>query len=198
MTRQIFLAVAFLLAAHGAPNLAGAETISFDELAPGDVVFNQYQNLGVTFQANVFLGPSGSSSRSEWATNSKILVVPVAPVDPKKLDFGELGSPALVTGNILHSFNDWLNEDGDPNWSITFAQPITSISVDFAGVTVFADTKLFIYTNGGLAEIVTALPTGAKIGQLTLKSTVPRITRVVIALGTYDDWVGVDNITFTR
>ena len=49
-------------------------------------------------------------------------------------DVGGMGTPALVSGNILRSFDGWLAENGDASFLITFSPPVTIFSATFAGV----------------------------------------------------------------
>jgi len=177
---------AFAAALWLAAGAAGAETITFDTLAPGTVVSDQF--AGVTFTANAFSGPGTSSSGADWATNTSLSVV--ATNDPS---LPNLGTPSLVSGNLLHSFNGWLEEDGDPSFRISFANPITSFSATFAGVGTASDVTIWAYN--GATQVRTI--SGVTPGQFVLSLSAASITSVVIRPGTFDDWVGVDNITWT-
>ena len=90
-------------------------------------------------------------------------------------DVGGLGTPALVTGNLLRSFNGWLSEDGDPSFSISFAKPITSFSADLAGISAPSSSWLFTYN--GLTLLSTA--SAASSGQATLGFSSGTCNRVV-------------------
>ncbi len=168
---------------------AGAATITFEDLAPGDVLGSQYAGLGVVFSANGFSGANSNSTAEDWATNTDMTIVASSGAD-----VGGLGAPALVSGNILRSFAGWLGEDGDASFAATFTTAITSFSVDFAGVSDAGDTAIFVFNGSNLLGQVVN-PTG--LGQYTLSYSAPSITRVVIAAGSFADWVGVDNIRFT-
>jgi hypothetical protein len=107
-------------------------------------------------------------------------------------DVGGLGTPSLVSGNVLHGFDGWLDEDGDPSFSAFFSGGITSFSADFAGVATPEDVRLFAYLGATLVQ--TAV--GTITGQFTLSLATGLYDRVVITPGSYLDWVGVDNIRF--
>ena len=100
--------------------------------------------------------------------------------------------PSLVSGNVLHSFAGWLNEDGDASFRISFAGAISSFSADFAGVDTPADVRLFAYDGASLLGTIV----GAATGQFTLSFAAPRITSVVVTPGDFFDYVAVDNIRY--
>ena len=166
---------------------ASATTINFENLAVGTILSNQY--AGVTFAANAFTGPGSSSSGEPWATNTDMSIVSSLAGG----DVGGLGTPPLVSGNVLHSFNGWLAENGDPSFRISFASAINSFSATFAGVSTGADVRLFAYNGASLLSTVA----GSATGQFVLSFAAASITSVVIAPGSFDDWVGVDDITYT-
>lgn len=184
------LKLALAAAALALPALpAAAVTINFDNLAVGTTLSNQY--AGVTFVANAFSGAGSSSSGTAWATNTDMTIV-----SSTGTDVGTLGTPSLVSGNILRSFNGWVNENGDANFSMNFAAAINSISVTFAGVFTPADTRLFIYNGSTLLTTVAGTGTAGVTSQFALSYAAPSITRVVVAPGSFNDWVGVDNIVY--
>ena len=92
---------------------ASAADITFDDLAPGTILSTQYAALGVVFSANAFSGKNGNSTDADWATNTDMGIVASTGAD-----VGGLGGPALVSGNILHSFSGWLAEDGDASFAV--------------------------------------------------------------------------------
>lgn len=184
---SLLAAAVALLAAQ-----AGATTINFDELTEGTTLSNQYAGMGVTFTPNAFSGAGSSSSGADWASNTGMSIT-----HSLSGDVGSLGSPPLVSGMVLHSFGDWLGEDGDASFSVNFAAPINSISMDFAGVFNPADTRIFIYNGTTLVSTVaSSLPSGTT-SQLTLSYSGGSFTSVVVAPGSYVDWVAVDNINFS-
>jgi len=183
------LKASFAFAAAGlflAAGQASADTITFETLAVGTVLSNQI--AGVTFSANAFTGAGSSTSGQAWATNSDMTVVASAGTD-----VGGLGTPALVSGNILRSFAGWLNEDGDPSFRVSFAAPVNAFSATFAGVSTGADVTMWAFNGATQVGIIS----GATTGQFVLSLASATITSVVIRPGSFNDWVGVDNITFT-
>ena len=168
---------------------AHAAVITFEDLAPGTMLNTQYAGLGVVFSANAFSGANTNSTDEDWATNTDMGIVL-----SNGTDVGALGGPALVSGRILHSFSGWLSEDGDASFAADFTTTITSFSADFAGVSITGDTALYVFDGASLLAKVTG-PAGP--GQYTLSYSAPSITRVVVAAGSFADWVGVDNIRFT-
>jgi hypothetical protein len=187
-------AVTGLLLAAGQ---ASATLIDFNSLSEGTVLSNQY--AGVTFSANAFTGLGGPTKN--WATNTDMTIT-----GSLSGDAGNLGLPSLVSGNLLRALGTglgpydgagWLAENGDPSFSVTFSMAISSISVDFAGVSTPADVRLIAY-NGttllGEAPLSTITATPA---QFTLSFSAASITKVAIVPGSFLDWVGVDNINYT-
>jgi hypothetical protein len=166
---------------------ARTETITFEELAVGSVLSDQYDALGVVFSGSPFSGPGTSTSGEPWATNSDMTIVSSA-----GSDVGSLGTPPLVSGNVLRSQNGWRSENGDPSFLMTFSTAISSISVDFAGVSSPIDVRLFVYDGADLLATVVVNGTG----QITLSHAAESITHVAVSPGSYDDWVCVDNVVF--
>lgn len=160
----------------------GSYLIDFENLAVGTTVDSQYSGWGVTFLPDVYSGGS-------WATNTDMTVVAVGGGNT-----GGLGTPPIVSGNILHSFNGWLNEDGDASFALAFDTPITKISIDFAGIATPSSTGIDIFTPEGV--YVTSV-FATTTGQQTLTYTGTNIGFVGVTPGDFNDWVGVDNISFT-
>ena len=184
------------LLSFGAASSAQAQTtITFDAgdplggLAVGATLGNQYAAFGVTFSPNGFTGAGGPNGN--WATNSDMSIV-----SSTGADIGGLGTPSLVSGNLLHSFSGWLSENGDASFRADFSAPISMLSADFAGIATPSSVRLFAY-NGAtlLATVFATTLTGQET--LTISSATP-ITSVVFTPGDFNDWVGVDNITFTQ
>lgn len=181
-SHALFAAGLFLSAAQ-----AGAVTITFDELAEGATLSNQYAAMGAVFSPNAFTGAGGPSGEG-WATNTDMTITSI-----DTGDVGGLGTPSLVSGNVLHSFGGWLNEDGDGSFSINFSTPVNSVSVDFAGVAAPGDVQLFAYNGSTLLGSIAGTEPN---GQFTLSFAATSITRVAVTPGSFDDWVGVDNVVF--
>jgi hypothetical protein len=161
-----------------------ATTIDFDDLAIGTILSNQY--AGVTFTPNALSGPGGPNGN--WATNTDLTIVSATGGDT-----GNLGEPSLVSGNIVRSFDGWIGEDGDASLRISFAAPISSFSLTFAGVSNANNTQIFAYDG----ETLLGSMMGTSIGQLTLSYSAPSITSVIVTPGDLQDWVAFDNLTFS-
>lgn len=174
------------------PAMAAVTTITFDAgdpiggLAVGTTLSNQYAAFGVTFTPNGFTG-SGAPT-GNWATNSNMTIVNSG----NGGDVGGLGTPSLVSGNVLRSFNGWLGENGDPSFRATFSTPVTEFSAAFAGVASPNSVRIFAFNGVTLVDSITAV----NIGQSILSVSAPTITSVVVTPGDFNDWVGVDNISF--
>ncbi len=167
---------------------ASAVTITFENLAVGTILSNQYSGIGAVFSANAFSGPGTSTSGEAWATNTDMTIV-----SSTGTDVGGLGTPPLVSGNILRSFAGWLGENGDPSFAINFAGGISNFSATFAGVSTGADVSIYAYNGATLIGTVN----GSSTGQFVLSFAAANITKVAVRPGTFNDWVGVDNITYT-
>lgn len=170
--------------------------IDFDNLPAGTVLNNQYAAQGVTFVANAFSGPGNSGSGQSWAPNSDMTL---ASVTGDNNEVGDLGTPSLVGGNVLHRFGGWTRENGDPSFRIDFSTPVSSVSLTFAGLAgaQFAPhSRLFIYDGAVLLTTLAASLPNANTGQLTLSYAAAHITHVAVAPGSYNDWVAVDNLVF--
>jgi hypothetical protein len=193
-------AITVLGLACGISSAAAATwTITFDAgdpiggLAAGAVLSNQYTaSTGATFTPNAFSGAGGPTTT--WATNTNMIVV-----SSTGTDVGGLGTPALVSGNILRSFAGWLDEDGDPSMRMTLSPPAQNCSVTFAGVSTVADIRLLAFDAGGIQIGATVAGTGSAGQQtLTINGGATPIASVAIVPGSFNDWVGIDNITCTQ
>ncbi len=178
---------------NAAPNTT--YSITFDAgdpiggLTVGAVLGAQYQaTTGAVFTANGFTGAGGPNG--DWATNTDTTIV-----DSAGGDVGGLGTPALVSGNVLRSFNGWLAEDGDSSIRVTFDLPVSTFSATFCGIATAASTRVFAFdASNNLLTTSTAAGTGQQV--VTVANATP-IKSVVLTTGDFFDWVGVDNITFT-
>lgn len=166
---------------------AWAVTITFEDLAVGATLSNQYAAQGVSFSGNAFSGAGSSTSGEPWATNTNMGIV-----SSTGTDVGGLGTPSLVSGNVLRSFAGWLSENGDPSFLMSFSAPVSSVSVDFAGVSTAADVTMWAYNGATLVGTIS----GSVTGQFSLALVAASITSVAVRPGSFDDWVGVDNIVF--
>lgn len=174
----------------GAQARAASYTIDFDDLAAGTTVSTQYAaTTGATFSAGgAAFYDAQSQGSGTWATNTDLTVVSATGSDTNNL-----GTPSLVSGNVLGSYSGWMNEDGDPVFTISFASAITSFSADFAAVEYGSDVGIYAYSGSTLIGQVA----GTDYGQFTLSLSGSDITSVVITPGSYGDYVAVDNIAFT-
>ena len=175
---------------------AGAVTIDFDSLPAGRVLGSQFAAQGVTFTVNAFNGPGDSGSGQLWAANTDMTL---ASTLGGFNEIGELGTPSLVSGNVLHRFGGWLTENGDPSFLITFSTPVSAVSLTFAGLggAQFAPhSRLFIYDGAALLTTLAASLPNAGVGQQTLSYAAANITHVAVAPGSYNDWVAVDKLVF--
>jgi PEP-CTERM motif len=195
-TRGVMACGLFLAAAN-----ASAVTITFDELASGVTLSNQYAALGAVFSPNGFSGanPNPPAGRT-WATNTDMTVV--------NLDSNgsaTYGTPLLVKGNVFHAFGSsnsptgWLNENGDPSFKVSFSTPVNTFSADFAGVAGFVGTgsDVSIYAFNGATLLGRVNGQEGRAGQFTLSFSAASITSVVLTPGSAGDYVAVDNINFT-
>lgn len=182
----------YLLMGVGLASLAtsaNATVITFDNLATDTIVSNQY--AGVTFSAGTggLTVPNPTNTTQGFASNTGMGVTPLSGGDVG----GGAGSP--LSGMILHRFSaDWLAEDGDPVFVITFASSITDISIDFGGVATPASTAIYAYAGG----VQVASAAGTSTGSFTLSLTgLSGVTQVAVTPGDFGDWVGVDNVNYT-
>jgi PEP-CTERM motif len=182
-----------------AASQASAVTITFDELTSGVTLANQYAGLGAIFSPNAFSGTNPRTG-APWATNTDMTVV-----DSNNNGQATYGTPLLVSGNVLHSYNGWLNEatssgvPTDPSIKVSFSTPVKTFSADFAGVAGFVgtgnDVAIYAYNGASLLGRVTGQEGVA--GQFTLSFSAPSITSVVMTPGSGSDYVAIDNVTFT-
>lgn len=183
MKRALLLPGSLLLSLVAAS--ANATLIDFNSLSEGEVVSSQF--AGVTFSAGPGSLDVPNAGGNGLATNSNMQVT--------STDLGGLGTPSLVSGMILRTFDGWLDEDGDSVFVMTFATGIESISVDFAGISTASSTAMYAYA-GGTTHVASITATGTGQQTLTL-SGLGNATQVAITAGDFFDWVGVDNINYT-
>jgi hypothetical protein len=184
-----------VLAMVAAASAAQAAVITFDDgaVSEGSTLADQYQvSHGVSFFAGLG-GATGVNPTSlgggGFATNSDLTIVSSSGSDVG----GGVSSP--ISGLLLHSFNGWLGEDNDAVLYMTFASPISAISIDFGGVFDSDSTRIFaIDANNAAIASVSAATTGTTT--LTLSPS-QAVSKVVVTYGDFYDWVGLDNINFT-
>lgn len=181
---------ALALAAIAGTASAATRTINFDQDALGNsiadltTISNQYSAWGVTFTPDAFTGGSWASSTGMHATST---------------DVGAGYNASL--GNVLHAFGtDWLNEDGDPSFLISFSTGITSISMDVIGDGGGRDglqTFIALY-DASFVNIGFVDASGIGGVENISISGFGTAYYAAIAHGDFGDWVGVDNITYTE
>lgn len=171
------------LALAGTHASAQSYNITFDEgvVASGATLSNQFAAWGVTFAPGTPFG--GSGPNGSYATNTDMGITAT--------DVG--GGTDPTHGNLLHTFGGWLGENGDPVFTMTFARPITSITVQFNGVATPSSSTLRAYSGTSLVNSKAVTTTGFSDVSLTGLSGV---TRVVVTPGDFFDWVGIDNIRY--
>ncbi len=190
-----FVTISALVAAAGFSAASHAAVINFDDgaVAVGSTLSNQYAvSKGVTFAPGLG-GATGIAvtglGGTDFATNTDMTIVSSAGSDVGG------GVTAPISGLMLHSFNGWLSEDNDPAFYMTFASPISAISIDFGGIFNSASTRIIAVdaSNAAIASVA-ATTTGTTTLTLTPGSAV---SKIVVTYGDFQDWVGADNINFT-
>ncbi|MGH7244376.1 MAG: PEP-CTERM sorting domain-containing protein [Phycisphaerales bacterium] len=185
-----FIFGAMALSAIAGSSMGAVRTINFDTDSSGNGIADlteintQYNGWGVNFTPNAFSGGSWATNTTLHATNS---------------DYGAGYNPSL--GNVLHAFDtDWLNEDGDPSFVMSFATGITTFQMDVIGDTGGVDgyETFASFYDAGLNLLGSVSCNG--IGGIETISAAGFGTAyyVAIAPGEYLDWVGIDNITYTE
>jgi hypothetical protein len=169
---------------------AQATLIDFNSLSEGTIVSNQYS--GVTFAAGLggLTVPSATSGLAVWATNTSM--------DVTLSTGGNVSSGVTfpISGMLLHGFQGYTNENGDPVFTITFASPISDISIDFGGVGNVSDSRFFGYKTGSTTYTYGATAMVQNTSTLSL-SGMTNVTKIVVTPGDFNDWVGIDNINYT-
>lgn len=194
--RRVALCVVAISAALASQAMADTRTMDFDHDAWGDPIpFGssfafQYAAWGVGASPNAFSGSNAGGTVGSWATNTDMMISTDAGVGAR-----------TGGGNMVHSLSGWLNEDGDPSFELSFLYRIDAISAvftgigtsnSFAGIIAYSDTDQIV----GEVHVQDPLLGGATTQTLSLTG-LNAASRVVIIPGTYDDWVGVDDISFT-
>lgn len=168
-----------------------ATFINFDDgaVAEGAMLSNQYAGMGVTFVAgtNGHSVPNPSGTTQGFASNSSMQIT--------SSDIGG-GVGAPMSGKLLHSFGGWLSEDGDPVFTMIFSGGITSFSCFAGGIFSAPSTAVYAFNAGG-TQIGSAAASGTATTQQLLMGSLSGATEVVMTIGDFGDWVGMDNLEFT-
>jgi len=169
---------------------AHATLLTFEDLAVGATLGNQYAGIHFAIGLDGAVGVSASSSGLGWATNSAIDITEVGG------DVGGLGTPNLVSGHLVRSFGGWLSEDGDPVINVKFDNEVTDFSLDFAGVATPADTRIFALNAS--KNVVASKVGTVTTGQFNLAlNGLTGVKEIIITPGSFNDWVGFDNVNYT-
>ena len=99
----------------------------------------------------------------------------------------------------LHAYGStyagFLSEDGDPAFLLNFSQPISSISVVFAGDNS-GSSGLAVFTAGTLSDVV-HVAAGAKTQLETATLSGIQSSSILVVPGAFRDWSSVVSITYT-
>lgn len=183
--KSVFAVAMLALAAGSAA--AQTYTIDFEQdalgnnLVEGQVIDNEYAAWGVSFVPNVLTG-------GNWATNTNMQVTS----SPSNVGGGYQAS----YGRILHTFNGWLAEDGDPNFGLIFSQPISSITVRFTGDSTNV-SEVAAFDAQGNFQTSAVVSGGTQALKSVTLSNLNNTSIGVILPGDFGDWVGIVDITYT-
>ena len=161
-------------------------TIDFEKDAAGNNIANgatlstQYAAWGATFVPNVLSGTT-------WATNTDMTIT--------STDVGSGYNAAY--GRVLHSFNGWLAEDGDPNFAIFFSSAISSLTVRFIGDSTGVSEVAAFDANGNFQTSGIVGAGGASVIKSVTLSGLSTTQIGVILPGDFGDWAAVLDITYT-
>lgn len=184
-----------LSAACAAQALGDTRVIDFDHdawgepIASGSTFALQYAAWGVAASPNAYSGANTAGTSGSWASNSDMTI---------STDAGLTARPD--GGNFVHSLTGWLSEDGDPSFELSFLYRIDAISAVFTGIGTgnsFSGIIAYNDLDEVIAEVRVQDPAqGGAFTQTLALNNLNAASRVVIVPGTFDDWVGVDDITF--
>ena len=188
------LAATASIATLGWVATANATVISFDDgaVAAGSTLSTQYASEGVIFApgGGSYTGVVNPPSTSVgFATNTDLTISTFE---------SSLGEGAPLSGLVLRSDVNFGNENGDPVFTMTFNAPVTSLSVDFGDVknAFQGSPALFAVETSGEAVSI-ALAPNTKNGTSTAVGLPAGVTTIVVVPGTHNDFVAVDNMTYT-
>lgn len=185
--KKALFGVAALAMAAGVASARPLYTMNFDQDSAGNPIANgtsalvaqPYSGWGVTFSAD----PYG------WATNTGMHIT--------STDTGAGYNASL--GQVLHAFSqDWLSEDGDPSFLMSFSTPIDYMTMDVIGDDYGVDglQTFLAYYDSSLTLLGYFESTGVGGVQNIGGSFSAPAYYVGVAPGDYGDWVGIDNIKF--
>ena len=169
---------------------AESNFINFDDGAVGEgsILSNQYAAMGVHFLPNhTASGVPNPPSGSPFATNSAM--------DITNNNFGG-GIGAPLSGFVLHSLFGWSGENGNPTMTMVFNDRVQMLRMDVGG-NAYSDSGIFaVDTQSNAVYDSSFAPSGVNVTMILTPST--PTTTFVIVMGAFDDWVGIDNISWTR
>lgn len=179
------------LALLGAFATANTFNINFDTDSSGGAISdlttisNQYAGWGFNFTPNHYTGDT-------WATNTDMVATSTSV---------GIGYPT-AQGNVLHSFDGWLNEDNDPSFAMVMsnADPVTSITASFiADSTGVSFMEAFHFDGAAYVSLGSVLVDGSSdpVKTVSLSGFSQSIDLVAFAPGSFNDWAGVDDIIVT-
>ena len=172
---------------------ARAELITFDDLPSGTTLGNQY--AGATFTPGIGgltvpTLPPFMVAPGPWATNTDMTVGPSTDASIRE----------PLSGNVVRTVMGHIAENGDPAFTITFAQPIASMSLDLGGFRVGGNYygKLYAFRGDSSTHFAEASATlGSHWGQTLSLSNLSGATKIVVVPGHRDDHVSFDNLRYT-
>ncbi len=185
--KKALFGVAALAMIAGTATARPLFTMNFDQDSAGNAIANgtsaltaqPYSGWGVTFSAD----PYG------WATNTGMHIT--------STDTG--GGYNASLGQVLHAFSqDWLAEDGDPSFLMTFTTPIDYMTMDVVGDTGGVDglQTFFAYYAADLTLLGSYQANGIGGVENIGGAFSSPAYYVAVAPGDFGDWVGIDNIKF--
>ncbi len=168
-----------------------ATVITFDNVAVGSALSNQYAAQGVTFAAGggQYQGVVNPNPDFGFATNTDLTISQFST---------SLGEGAPLSGLVLRSEAGFRQENGNPVFTMTFSQSLATLSLDFGDVTSSYNYQAAIFAlqpNNNAVQI--ALEPGAQNGTSTAVGIPAGVTRIIVVPGAEDDFVAVDNLNFT-
>lgn len=172
---------------------ANATVITFDNgaVVAGSTLGNQYASQGVTFAAGggQYQGVVNPNSDYNFATNTDLTI---SQFNTK------LGEAAPLSGLVLRSEPGYLQENGNPVFTMTFSAPLATFSLDFGDVSSdyqFAPAIFALQPNNN--AVLIALEPGTQNGTSTAVGIPTGVTKIIVVPGAYENFVAVDNLNFT-
>ena len=172
---------------------ANATIVTFDNgsVVAGNTLSNQYASQGVTFAAGggQYSGVVNPNSDYSFATNTDLTVSQFN---------ASLGEGAPLSGLVLRSQAGFNQENGNAVFTMTFSQPLATLSLDFGAVSsdYYYQAALFALQSSGTAVQI-ALEPGSQNGTTTAVGVPSNVTQIIVVPGAKDNFVALDNLNFT-